>query len=131
MWFSHFDESKYLGEGAEQKIYDYSDPNYIIKLNDSIFYEWWEDYFNSLLLHNYFFPSLAYELLGFYKIDTTLYAVVKQAFVKISEVTNLENVKVFLKVNGIACAICKHIGKPSQVSATPKACQRAYKCQPQ
>jgi hypothetical protein len=100
LWYKYFDESKYLGEGAEQKIYDYSDSNYIIKLNDSIFYEWWEDYFNSLLLHNYFFPSLAYDLLGFYKIDSILYAVVKQPFVQISEVTNLDNVKVFLKQNG-------------------------------
>lgn len=100
LWFEDFDESKYLGEGAEQKIYDYTDPKYIIKLNDTIFYEWWEDYFNSLLLHNFFFPSLAYELLGFYKLNSTLHAVVKQPFVQITEVTNLENVKIFLNENG-------------------------------
>jgi hypothetical protein len=71
----------------------------IIKLNDSIFYERWEDYFNSLLLHNFFFSSLAYGLLGFHKIASTLYAVVKQQFVR-SGITDLENVRVFLKQNG-------------------------------
>lgn len=61
LWFKDHDESKYIGEGAEQKIYEFSDPNFVLKLNDSIFYELWEDYFNSLLIHNFFFPHLAYE----------------------------------------------------------------------
>ncbi|WP_396127460.1 hypothetical protein [Aurantibacillus circumpalustris] len=32
----------------------FSDPNFVLKLNDGIFYEFWEDYFNSLLIHNVF-----------------------------------------------------------------------------
>ncbi|MCU0361703.1 MAG: hypothetical protein MUF75_13520 [Bacteroidia bacterium] len=98
-WYFGLDESKYIGEGAEQKVYEYSDPRFILKLNDSIFYEFWEDYLNSLLLHNYFFPHLAYELLGFHKSDK-LYAVVKQPFVRSTESTNLNNVKEFLFSNG-------------------------------
>ena len=99
LWFNNIDKSKYIGEGAEQKIFEFSDPNFVLKLNDSIFYQSWEDYLNSVLLHNYFFPHLAYELLGFYKEDK-LYAVVKQAFVKSTEQTDLNNVKEFLTVNG-------------------------------
>jgi hypothetical protein len=99
LWYNNLEESKYIGEGAEQKIYEFSDPNFVLKLNDSIFYEFWEDYLNSLLLHNYFFPHLAYELLGFYKVDN-LYAVVKQPFVKSTESTNLDNVRDFLSANG-------------------------------
>jgi len=99
LWYNDVDESKYIGEGAEQKVYEFSDSNFILKLNDSIFYEFWEDYLNSLLLHNYFFPHLAYELLGFYKLDK-MYAVVKQPFVKSTESTNLDNVKEFLSANG-------------------------------
>lgn len=99
LWYNDVDESKYIGEGAEQKVYEFSDSNFILKLNDSIFYEFWEDYLNSLLLHNYFFPHLAYELLGFYKSDK-MYAVVKQPFVKSTESTNLDNVKEFLSANG-------------------------------
>ncbi|MFM8513953.1 MAG: hypothetical protein ACKOBI_09485 [Bacteroidota bacterium] len=100
LWYNDVDESKYIGEGAEQKVYEFSDSNFILKLNDSIFYEFWEDYLNSLLLHNYFFPHLAYELLGFYKSDK-MYAVVKQPFVKSTESTNLDNVKEFLSANGL------------------------------
>ncbi len=99
LWYNDVNESNYIGEGAEQKVYEFSDPKFILKLNDSVFYELWEDYLNSLLIHNYFFPHLAYELLGFYESDK-LYAVVKQPFVKSTESTNLNNVKEFLSANG-------------------------------
>jgi len=98
-WYDDLDESKYIGEGAEQKVYEFSDQRFILKLNDSIFYEFWEDYLNSLLLHNYFSPHLAYELLGFHKSDK-LYAIVKQPFVRSTESTDLKNVKEFLSANG-------------------------------
>lgn len=100
LWYPEFDASKYIGEGAEQKIYEYSDSGFVIKLNDSIFYSWWEDYFNNLLLHNYFFPHLAYELVGFHSMNGVLYCVVKQPFVIATENTNLLNVKEFLTANG-------------------------------
>jgi len=100
LWYKGFDQSKYIGEGAEQKVYEFTDPNFVIKLNDSIFYELWEDYFNSLLIHNYFFPHLSYELLGFQMSDGKLSAVVKQSFVRSTESTDLINVKEFLSANG-------------------------------
>jgi hypothetical protein len=99
LWIDFIDESNYIGEGAEQKVYEFYDPKFVLKINDSIFYEYWLDYFHSLLLHNFFFPHLAYELLGFYKSDV-LYAVIKQPFVVSTEHTNLENVKTFLAANG-------------------------------
>ena len=37
LWYSRIDESKYIGEGAEQKIYESPDSNFVLKLNDSIF----------------------------------------------------------------------------------------------
>jgi hypothetical protein len=94
-WYKGLDESKYIGEGAEQKIYEDSDPKFVLKLNDAIFYAFWEDYFNSLLIHNYFFPHLAYELLGFCLQQEKLYSVVKQPFVKSTESTNLKMSKSF------------------------------------
>lgn len=100
LWYIDIDESKYIGEGAEQKIYEFSDTKFVLKLNDGIFYAFWEDYLNSLLIHNYFFPHLAYELLGFYKTSDKLFAVVKQPFVTATESTDLNNVKEFLSANG-------------------------------
>jgi hypothetical protein len=72
----------------------------VFKLNDSIYYLSWEDYFNNLLLNNYFFPDTAYQLVGFYESNSILYAVVEQAFIKSDQSTALENVKNFLNENG-------------------------------
>ena len=99
LWIDFIPETSYIGEGAEQKIYEATDPQHIIKLNDTIFYESWLDYFHSLLLHNFFFPHLAYELIGFH-YNEKLFAVVKQAYVKSTQATNLENVREFLAANG-------------------------------
>ena len=91
-------ESNYISEGAEQKVYRL-DHKYIIKLNDTIFYASWKDYFNSLLIHNYFFNSTKYELLGFKIINKKIFAVVKQRFVKADETVDLEQLKSFLEFN--------------------------------
>jgi hypothetical protein len=99
-WYPEINNSKYIGEGAEQKIYEFADPNFILKLNDRIFYSSWNDYLKSLLIHNYFFPHLSYELLGFIQLDGKLHSVVKQAYVKSTESTDLNNVKNFLSANG-------------------------------
>lgn len=63
------------------------------------FYESWSDYFNSLLIHNYFFPSTEYELLGFRKINEELHSVVKQRFITSTEMADLKLVELFLSNN--------------------------------
>jgi len=99
LWINKIDFSQYVSEGAEQRVY-LKDSEHVLKLNDSIYYNSWKDYFYNLLLHNYFFPDTAYELLGFTKEQDTLYAIVKQNYVSITSDTNLENVKSFLTLNG-------------------------------
>lgn len=99
LWFSDVNLENYVSEGAEQKVY-LKDGKTVIKLNDSIFYNSWIDYFNNLLLNNYFFPDTAYQLLGFYKDYEFLYAVVQQPFVKATEKTDLTIVKKFMLNNG-------------------------------
>jgi hypothetical protein len=89
----------FIAEGAEQKVY-INDNQSVLKLNDSIYYLSWIDYFQNLQLHNYFFPDTYYTFLGFYKINNTLYAVVEQPFVKATEKTDLDFVKLFLANNG-------------------------------
>ena len=94
--FQSIDESKYLGEGAEQKVYLNDDGRSVIKINDSIFYSSWKDYFISLLIHNFLFPSTEYTFLGFYRgKEKTFYAIVKQSFIQSTEPTDLEKVKLF------------------------------------
>lgn len=91
-------EDDFIAAGAEQRVYRYDDFS-VIKLNDSIFYASWLDYMNSLLIHNYFFKSAAYELLGFQISNNALYAVVKQDFIVKTAATDLNAVKEFLVFN--------------------------------
>jgi hypothetical protein len=92
------DERMFISEGAEQRVYKFDDLN-VIKLNSSIFYEYWLDYFNSLLIHNFFFSSTNYEFLAFKIIDEQLYALVKQKFVIANQTTDLQSVRSFLEYN--------------------------------
>lgn len=98
LWVS-IDFTQYVSEGAEQKVY-LKDTESVLKLNDAIYYNSWKDYFFNLLLHNFFFPDTAYELIGFTKVNGVLYAVVQQPFVSITTTTDLEQVKEFMKQNG-------------------------------
>jgi hypothetical protein len=99
LFYDDIDESQYISQGAEQKVY-IKENKYVIKLNDAIYYASWEDYFHNLLLHNYFFADTAYQLLGFYQSENTLYAVVKQHYVNADKPTDLTYVKGFLESNG-------------------------------
>ena len=89
----------FISEGAEQKVYIKNDTT-VYKLNDSIYYSTWLDYFTNLLLNNYFFPETCYILNGFCLIDQKLYALVEQAFVAANQQTNLDSVKEFMNANG-------------------------------
>jgi hypothetical protein len=100
LWLPEPDEQYFIGEGAEQRVFGHSNPAFVIKTNHALFYACWEDYLINLLIHNYFFPHLGYELLGFSKSAEGLISIVKQAFVQAGSSTNLENVKDFLVTNG-------------------------------
>jgi len=99
-WIKSINESRFIARGAEQRVFLDEDTRYVTKLNDSVFYESWLDYFHNLLIHNFLFPQTAYELLGFYVEQKVLHAVVKQPFIEITEPTNPLMVKEFLVSNG-------------------------------
>ena len=92
-------EERFIASGAEQKVYITGEKT-VTKLNDAIYYASWEDYFYNLLLHNYFFTDTAYNLLGFYLSENTLYAVVQQPYIKADSMTDLKEVKNFMAANG-------------------------------
>ena len=99
LWVYNINIELYISQGAEQKVY-LKDGSTVLKLNDTIYYANWVDYFHNLLLNNLFFPDTAYNLLGFYKDLDVIYAVVEQPFVKATEKTDLNVVKTFLENNG-------------------------------
>lgn len=100
LWFREHDENRYIARGAEQRVYLHKDERFVYKINDSIFYRYWLDYFHSLQIHNYFFPTTAYQLIGFIHYENVLHAVVKQPFIEITEVTDIELIRGFLHENG-------------------------------
>jgi hypothetical protein len=55
-------ESEYLTKGGESKIYLAPDRLNVIKVNDTIYYATWDEYLNSLLLHNLLFPNFKWYL---------------------------------------------------------------------
>ena len=99
LWYDP-NTAAYVAEGSEQKVFLYHDGEYVIKLNTSLFYSYWEDYLNSLLIHNYLFPDTAYKLLGFIKQNEALLAVVEQKFIISTEETDLSKVKIYMEANG-------------------------------
>ncbi|MFN5318356.1 MAG: hypothetical protein ACK5CY_05910 [Bacteroidia bacterium] len=99
LWINDIDFTQYISEGAEQKVY-LKNSDHVLKLNDSIYYNSWRDYFLNLLLHNFFFADTAYELLGFTYDNEILYAVVQQAYVSITSNTDLSQLNEFLTSNG-------------------------------
>lgn len=100
LWILNIPSKSYLSQGGEQKVYLIDQDN-VVKTNNAVFYNYcWEDYFNSLLLHNYFFDDTAYELIGFIENSNVLSAVVKQPFIKATENTDLQRVKKFMADNG-------------------------------
>jgi hypothetical protein len=51
-------------------------------------------------MNNFFFPNTAYELAGFDKDEHSLFAVVRQSYIHITETTDLLLVQTFLEANG-------------------------------
>ena len=98
-WVKNINFNSFISSGAEQRVY-LSYNNKVLKLNDAIYYESCVEYFNNLLINNYFFSDTAYNLIGFHKNEDVLYAVVEQNYVYATEKTNLENVKTFLSFSG-------------------------------
>lgn len=99
LWVDTIDFTQYVSEGAEQRVY-LKDSEHVLKLNAAIYYSSWKEYFYNLLLHNFFFTDTPYELIGFTKENDILYAVIQQAYVAITENTDLKQVKSFLNSNG-------------------------------
>jgi hypothetical protein len=99
LWIKNLNIENFVSSGAEQMVY-LKNQRKVLKINDTIYYASWEDYFHNLLLNNYFFPDTAYKLLGFYRNEKALYAVVEQKFVLATQKTELMNVKLFLENSG-------------------------------
>ena len=94
------DLGEFITSGAEQKVYYKDGDTFLYKVADGVFYINWSDYYDNLLLHNYFFPDTSYSLAGFLEDEGKFCVVVKQSFVLHTENTSLETVRNHLLSNG-------------------------------
>lgn len=93
LYFDNLPFSEYLDEGAEQKVFFDLENKKVLKLNDAVFYVNWTQYFESLLIHNILFKETKYELIGFLKMNTTLFSVIQQDYIEPTDKTDIENIK--------------------------------------
>jgi Serine/Threonine/Tyrosine Kinase found in polyvalent proteins len=101
LWLTNFpEESRYISEGGEAKIYLDKDNRSVIKLNDAVYYSTWLDFFNSILIHNLLFKETEYQLIGFTIKDDLLIAILKQPFIISDNNVDLDIVKKLLEHNG-------------------------------
>lgn len=91
-------DAVFIDSGAEQSVY--LKGNIVVKENTGVFYNTWEDYLNSLLLHNYFFSDTAYQFHGFEDVDGDINAIVSQPFVDTENKVNEDELFEFLKNKG-------------------------------
>lgn len=91
-------DKNYLDRGNEQKVYfDYENKNFVLKLNNTQFYEYnLIAYLKSLSVHNFLFPDTAYELIGFTMDEDIVCPVVRQPFVDSDSETDIKKIEEFL-----------------------------------
>ncbi len=93
-------EEQFIAKGGEATVYLSLDRRNVIKLNDAVYYATWLEFFNSVLLHNIFFPYTSYQLLGISFVDNKLMAVVQQPYIISDSLVDLADIKEFLEFNG-------------------------------
>lgn len=93
--------------GGEATVYLDATQKNVIKLNDCIYYATWLEYFNSLVLHNLFFPRHRLQLSGFYERDQDLLDIVQQPFIPSDRIVTLESIKTLVEFNGFENTKCQ------------------------
>lgn len=101
LWFTALPTQEiFFARGGEAMVYLDADRRDVIKQNDAIYYATWLEFFNSLVLHNLFFPNTAYTFLGFTKSNDIMYALLKQPYIESDAVVDIEDIKKHLEFNG-------------------------------
>lgn len=104
LWLGGLPPSNYITRGGESKVYLSADGLNVLKLNNGRYYATWNEYFNSLALHNVVFPSTSYSLVGFVDDDDvpedegSLSVILKQPFIE-GEQASLQNIQELLNFN--------------------------------
>lgn len=92
--------SRFIGEGAEQKVYLKDDGLSVVKANSGRFHGNWLEYFNRLLFHAFIFPSTKYLTAGFTDVDGVFAVISEQPFAILNEGASRSKVEAYLSTHG-------------------------------
>lgn len=90
-------ESRFIGAGAEQKVYLDPDGATVLKVNKGRFHTTWLDYFNRLLIHAFLFPATNYVTAGFTTDEGEFAVITRQPYATLETGTTRESVASYLE----------------------------------
>lgn len=93
-------EERYIGAGAEQKVYLKEDGLAVVKVNKGRFHGNWLEYFNRLLFHAFLFPATKYTTVGFTVDEGSFAVITEQPFAILGQGAPREIVETYLNSNG-------------------------------
>lgn len=91
---------RYIGAGAEQKVFLKEDGHTVVKVNRGRFNGNWLEYFNRLLLHAFLFPATKYTTVGFTEVEDSFAVITEQPFAILDQGASREIVETFLSSHG-------------------------------
>jgi hypothetical protein len=105
LWINEADflkkyKNRFIGEGAEQKVYLTETGYEVLKVNKGRFHGTWLEYFNRLLFHAFIFPATKYTTIGFTQDDGIFSVVTQQQFALLNNGATRDKVENYLKIHG-------------------------------
>lgn len=105
LWISPADflnkyHNRFIGAGAEQKVYLSENGFQVLKVTWGRFHPTWLEYFHRLLFHRFLFPATAYDTVGFTEDEGKFAVVTRQTFAILEEGASRENVEPYLHNHG-------------------------------
>lgn len=91
---------RYIGAGAEQKVYLKEDGLTVVKVNKGRFHGNWLEYFNRLLFHAFLFPATKYTTVGFTEDEGSFAVITEQPFAILNQGASRETVESYLNGHG-------------------------------
>jgi Serine/Threonine/Tyrosine Kinase found in polyvalent proteins len=92
--------SRFIGAGAEQKVYLHESARKVIKVNTGNYHGNWLEFFNRLLCHSILFPSTSYKIIGFSDPEDCFAVILEQPFIVLDLGATRNEVELYLNQNG-------------------------------
>jgi hypothetical protein len=105
LWISEQDfiqqnSTRFIGSGAERKVYLHTGGSEVIKANTGTYHGNWLEFFNRLLCHANLFPATKYVTIGFTRVEENFTVLIKQQFAVLTKGASRTAVEAYLNQHG-------------------------------